>query len=214
MTIPRALPPLLFAAFLGVGPALFSCASQDPAAFEMVPKRSGTAPTIPGVGPTVPPTGGDGGNQPSPGDGGTPGASVVFAGPFVAGAGGTDKLQTIHMGNGGPTTIDMAKTSDCLSCHGSQGTAMNKFLAAGVAGQPNIEIGVKLTNGTVRTTRSGALPDTIFTIDFVAGDALGPTPRASARNATKESPMAGPFTSGGCMQGACHGAAVPGVIFK
>ena len=214
MTTTRALPTFFFAVFLGVGPALFSCASQDPGAFEIVPKKSGTAPTIPGTAPTVPPTGGDGGPPPPPGDSGTPGPSVVFAGPFVAGAGGVDKLQTVHMGNGGPTTIDAAKTSDCLSCHGAQGTSMNKFLAAGVAGQPNIDIGVKLSNGTVRTTRSGAAPDTIFAIDFVAGDALGPTPRASARNATKESLMTGPFTSGGCMQGACHGAAVPGVIFK
>ena len=137
---------------------------------------------------------------------------MVFGAPFVAGNGGVDKLQMIHMGNGGPQNIDAAKTSDCLGCHGPAGTAMNKFLAAGVASEANAEVGVKLANGTLRTTRSGAAPDTIFTVGLNAGDNIAGA-RTGVRNATRFKDMSSPLTSGGCNQGACHGG-TQGVIFK
>jgi hypothetical protein len=137
---------------------------------------------------------------------------VVFATPFVAGNGGTEKLQMVHMGNGGPANIDAAKTSDCLGCHGTSGTAMNKFLAAGVASEANAEVGVKLANGMLRTARSGAAPDTIFAVDLVAGDNIAGA-RTGVRNATRFKDMTTPLTSGGCNQGACHGG-TQGVIFK
>lgn len=209
MTTLRALSFVL-ASCLGFS-SLVACASQDPGAYEIVPRKTAGGPPVIPTTPTGNPPPTDGGTPPPPTDGGTSG-SVVFGTAFVPGNGGTDKLQTVHMGNGGPQNIDAAKTSDCLGCHGTSGTAMNKFLAAGVASEANAEVGVKLSNGTLRTTRSGAAPDTIFTIDLVAGDNIAGA-RTGVRNATRFKDMSTPLTSGGCNQGACHGGA-QGVIFK
>jgi hypothetical protein len=208
MTTLRALPLVL------VSGLAVSCASQDPGAYEIVPRRTiGGPPVIPTTNPPAnPPPPTDGGTPPPPTDGGTVAGSVVFGTTFVAGNGGVERLQTVHMGNGGPQTIDAARTSDCLGCHGTAGAAMNKFLAAGVASEANAEVGVKLSNGTLRTTRSGAAPDTIFTIDLVAGDNIAGA-RTGVRNAARFKDMATPLTSGGCNQGACHGG-TQGVIFK
>ena len=118
---------------------------------------------------------------------------------------------TVHNGNGGPTTTALAQTSDCMGCHGPAGTATNKFLAAGIVSETNAEVGVKLANGTLRTTKSGSM-DPIFTIDLMAGDNVA-NARTAVRNATRGKIMNTPITSGGCNQGACHGG-MQGVIFK
>lgn len=210
------LAPLhsLLVAFLAFGAGASalgsaSCASQDPGAYEITARRTGS----PVVLPTTNPTG-----NPPPTDGGPPpatdsGTASFFPAAFTVGAGGVDKLQTVHMGNGGPTSIGAAGTSDCLGCHGASGTATNKFLAAGVVPEAGLEIGVKLANGTLRTTRSGAAPDTIFTVPVVAGDSITGA-KTAVRSGTKEKAMTSTLTSGGCnAAGGCHGG-TQGAIFK
>lgn len=214
----RNLPPsswLLVVSVLGIAPSL-SCSAPDPGAFDIVPRKTISGPPVI---PTGPPPVGDGGTP--VGDGGTPvgdggggndpTAPVFGTTPFAAGNGGTDRLMTVHNGNGGPTTTALAQTSDCMGCHGPAGSATNKFLAAGIVSETNAEVGVKLANGTLRTTKSGSM-DPIFTIDLIAGDNVA-NARTAVRNATRGKIMNTPITSGGCNQGACHGGG-QGVIFK
>ncbi len=195
--------------FVASAVGVVSCASQDPGAFEVLPRFDAAAPpgTIPTVGPTT--TGtvpvGDAGTE-----GGLPG-SAVFATPYAAATGPVVALNAVHMGNGGPTDITMARTSGCNGCHGPTGTAP-KFLAAGVANAPNIEIGLKLGNGTVRTTRSGAAPNTIFYFTLQGTDTIA-NAKAAARDGARETTMTGAVNDGSCNQGACHGGG-QGLVFK
>ncbi len=200
----RRLPPLTL--FLALSWALIAaCSSIDPGAFEIVPRKDATPnPTPPGP----PPPPGDGG---APGDGGDAGsASVVFDKPYAPGMGATDLIGTKHPNNGGPTSITAARSVSCTSsgmCHGAGAKVV--YLAGGVASKANIEIGIRLSNGTVRTARSAA--EGYFTIPFITGDTLVGS-RTSARDGTRESVMLAAPTAG-CNEGACHGGP-QGVVFK
>lgn len=204
--------PLTFLFASVVAGVAVSCASQDPGAYEIVPRVDAAAPPIT-------PTGNPTGSTPV-GDGGTGDAtapvSTFFGAPYATGtAVGVIDLAMTHNGNGGPTTLDMAKVTDCTSaatCHNSMAPAGRQFLAAGVANGADLEIGVKLANGTLRTGRSYRAPNTIFAIPLTAGDNIA-NAKVGVRSATKESLMSGAVASGGCMQGACHGGG-QGVVFK
>jgi len=208
--------PLPYPLFALVGTialgALASCASQDPGAFEVVPRGGPPGTTTPtGPIPTGTTPGTDGG---TPGDSAAP-ASTFFNGTaYAAGAPGVIDLAMTHNMNGGPATLDAARTADCTAaaCHGSGAPVGRQFLAAGVANGADLEIGVKLANGTLRTGRSFRAPNTIFALPLTAGDTIAGA-RVAVRNATKESSMSAAVSSGSCSQGACHGGG-QGVVFK
>ena len=165
-----------------VSAGLSACSAPDPGAFDIVP-RKGLA-GAPGL-PTGSPTGGGGGGG---------------GGVDTQANGETTAIGTRHTG-AGPKTIEEARTTDCTNCHRAGGTAP-PFLIAGVAAKPNIEVGVKLSTGTVRVARTAA--DGHFYIPVGSGDAIA-NAKTSARDGTRESAMNTPITSGGCNQGACHG---------
>jgi hypothetical protein len=187
-----------------------SCSSQDPGAFEIVPRKTPTP--LPTTSASTNPTG-DGGSS----DGGTTvdgggdaaPTSPVFTAAYTAMTGPTDPLATVHNNNGGPATTAAAKTSDCLGCHASN---TKKFIAAGVASKPDIEIGIKLANGKFFSARS-AKPDMYFSIDLPAGETINGA-KVAARDGTKEKVMSSPLAAGGCNTGGgCHGG-TQGDIFK
>lgn len=180
------------------------CASQDPGAFEVVPRNDSLA--APASSSATAPTS-------------TGPASAVFTRPYEPGPANVYALQAIHSGNGGPQSLSAAQTTDCLSCHGENAVA-TKFLAAGVASEANAEVGVRLANGTLRTAQSGSLPDSIFVVRLEAGDSIEGA-RVGVRNARRFKDMSSALTKAGsvsnpgaCNQaGSCHGG-TQGVIFR
>lgn len=152
---------------------------------------------------------GDGGGD----GGGGGGTSAVFDKPYAApGAPDTSTIASKHPnGTNGPTTIAMAKTTDCLNCHRMGGTAAGAiFLIAGVT-KPNAEVGVKLTAGGGKVVTTRATQEGYFYIE--SGDSIAGA-KASVRDSqTNFSDMLGPLGSGACNQPACHGGA-QGDVFK
>lgn len=211
---PRVSAALLVLA-LAAG-AIGACSSQDPGAFEIVPRRTSGPVVLPTGTATTPPPGGDGGGPKvdGGGDGGGGGTSAVFDKPYAApGAPDTSTIASKHPnGTNGPTTIAMAKTTDCLSCHRMGGTASGAiFLIAGVAAKPNVEVGVKLTAGGGKVVTTRATQEGYFYIE--SGDSIAGA-RVSVRDSqTNFSDMLGPLGSGACNQPACHGGA-QGDVFK
>jgi hypothetical protein len=190
--------------------ALFSaCASQDPGAYEIVPRRTtGGPPVVTGT-PTVTGTPSTDGGPPGPAQ------SLVFDKPFAPGMGDTGTIQSKHLNgmgqsNGGPQSIDDAKKTDCtMTCHKAGGTAP-AFLIGGVT-KPNAEVGIRLAGESVaKTTR--ATKEGFFFLE-TGGTVLGS--KVSVRDsATNESAMNTSPLSGGCNSGACHGGTMQGDIFK
>lgn len=203
MRVRQALSGVFLLVSVIVSAGLSACSAPDPGAFDIVP-RKGLA-GAPGL-PTGSPTGGGGGGgggvdggNPEGGGGGT--TSLVFDKPYTQANGETTAIGARHAG-AGPKTIEDARMTDCtMTCHRAGGTAP-PFLIAGVAAKPNIEVGVKLSTGTVRVARTAA--DGHFYIPVGSGDAIA-NAKTSARDGTRESAMNTPITSGGCNQGACHG---------
>jgi hypothetical protein len=186
-----------------------SCSSQDPGAFEIVPRK--TSNPLPTATASTTATGdggtGDGGPLVDGGDSGP--VSPVFTAAYTAMTGPTDPIATPHAG-AGPKTVAEAKQTDCMTCHASNN---KKFLYGGVASKPDIEIGVKLANGKFFSTRS-AKPDGYFTLDLPAGEVITGA-KVAVRDGTKEKVMGSTISSGGCNSATgCHGAAAPGDIFK
>lgn len=209
-------PPVFVLACALSFAALSSCASQDPGAFEIVSRQSPNATTNPtGPIPTTPVPTTDGGGG---ADGAAPTSAFFNNTAYAPGNPGVIDLAATHAMNGGPTSFDIAKggtaASDCTAaaCHGSGAPPTRQFLAAGAANAPDLEIGVKLANGTLRTGRSFRAPSTIFAIPLTAGDSIA-NAKIVVRNGTKESAMSAAVSSGSCSQGACHGGG-QGIVFK
>ena len=214
MPSPRlsAFLPIALAVALGAG-ASVACSSQDPGAYEIVPRRTAGPVVLPTGTATTPPPGDGGGGGGDGGRDGGGGTSVVFDKPYAApGAPDTATIASKHPnGTNGPTTIAMAKTTDCTSCHRMGGTAAGAiFLIAGVT-KPNAEVGVKLTVGGGKVVTTRATQEGYFYIE--SGDSISGAKVSVRDSQSNFSDMGGPLASGACNQPACHGG-TQGDVFK
>lgn len=206
---PRGSAGLLLLA-LGVG-VVGACSSQDPGAFEIIPRKTSGPVVLPTGTASTPPPNVDGGEPKVDGGGGA--TSAVFDKPYAApGAPDTSTIASKHpAGTNGPTSIAMAKTTDCLNCHRTGGTASGAiFLIAGVT-KPNAEVGVKLATGGGKVVTTRATQEGFFFIE--SGDTIGGAKAAVRDSQTNFSDMLGPLGSGACNQPACHGG-TQGDVFK
>ncbi len=211
--LPRRLPlaVLLGALATGIG---IACSAPDPGAFEITPRRTASAPSLPTATASTPPPPTDGGPKVDggPAEGGT-GGSAIFDKPYAApGAPDTSTIASKHpAGTNGPTSIAMAKTTDCMTCHRTGGTAPGAvFLIAGVT-KPNAEVGVKLTAAAGKVVTTRATAEGYFYIE--SGDSIAGAKVGVRDSATNFSDMSGPLGSGACNQPACHGGS-QGDVFK